>query len=80
MILARMTEWHVGDHNAQSLAKIAWAFATAGQFHTQLFPMLARVVEQCIGDFTVHEHNNASASNSSGKLDAGSKWREGGWI
>ena len=42
---ARAAEWHLGNFT------VAWAFATANQFVTQLFAGVASGVEQCISDF-----------------------------
>lgn len=45
----------MGDFNAQSLAIVAEAFATAGHLDTQLFMVLARVAECCVGDFDAQQ-------------------------
>ena len=43
-------EQQMGDFNQQDLANTAWTFATVGQPDAQLFMVLVRVAEQCIGD------------------------------
>ena len=43
--LARASEWHMCEFNAQNLANTAWAFAAAGQLDAELFTALAREAE-----------------------------------
>ena len=52
MVLAREAEQRLGDFYPQNLANTAWAFATLGQADAQLFTLLAREAEQCVGIFT----------------------------
>ena len=58
--LARAAEWHVSNFNAQELANTAWAFATAGQLHAQLFAVLARAAQRRLIEFNAQELANIS--------------------
>ena len=41
----------MGDFNAQELANVAWALATAGRKDASLFAAVAIATEQCMGSF-----------------------------
>ena len=56
---------------AQTVANTAWAFATADQLDSPLFGALARVAQQCVGDFNAQGLvNTAWAFAKAGQLDA----------
>ena len=54
----------------QELANLTWAFATAGHLDAELFTVLARVAEQCIGDSgSQNIANTAWAFSKTGQSD-----------
>ena len=50
----------MGDFNAQDLANVTWAFATAGRSDVQLFEMSARMVAQRVNEFKLQEFTNTA--------------------
>ena len=43
------------EFKSQDLANTAWAFATAGQWHENMFVALARAAEQRVSEFKTEE-------------------------
>ena len=50
-LAAAAAEQRMGDFNAQELANVAWALATAGRKDASLFAAVAIATEQCMGSF-----------------------------
>eukprot|EP00746_Dinoflagellata_sp_MGD_P142098 gnl/MRDRNA2_/MRDRNA2_75103_c0_seq2.p2 gnl/MRDRNA2_/MRDRNA2_75103_c0~~gnl/MRDRNA2_/MRDRNA2_75103_c0_seq2.p2 ORF type:complete len:139 (+),score=25.34 gnl/MRDRNA2_/MRDRNA2_75103_c0_seq2:59-418(+) len=50
-----MVKQCVDNLNPHELAETAWAFATARNVDVQLFVLLAKAAEHCMGDFIAHD-------------------------
>ena len=55
-----MEKPRLSDFKVQDLASTAWAFATANKQNAQLFALLTRAAELCLGDFQMLEQANTA--------------------
>ena len=55
-----MEKLRLSDFKVQDLASTAQAFATANKQNAQLFALLTRAAELCLGDFQMLEQANTA--------------------
>ena len=59
-MLVKAAKRRIGDFNAHALANAAWAFATAGFPHAELFVVLAKAAKRRIGNFRTQDVANTA--------------------